>query len=277
MGAKCRPPGEYVSTASGRRALLRATGLSGPSPTIVVVHGYTGTPVGIETYAELTNAANGRGIAVAYPEGTPTEQGGFGWNTGASVFATEVGEDVMALGELITAIVATGCVDPARITLVGESNGGGMVLVVACTGQLATRFSRFVLVNAAVDDGVLGRCSPGNVAAPLSVVAGALDETVTIGGSDELLPVDDWFATASSVVGGCRTVEDAPALDAVVSRNVGAGCSVCTELLILADGTHTWPGTSRGVSGLVPGTFDLNALLIGAAPTPTTGCLTGAP
>lgn len=274
----CQPPGEYVSTASGRRVLLRADGLAGPAPTIVVVHGYSGTPTGIERFAELTAAANERGVAVAYPEGTPTDDGDLGWNTGASVFATTAGDDLIALGEMIGAVVATGCVDPARVILAGESNGGGLALVAACTPTLATRLQRVVLVNAAVADGVLARCAGVGGVAPLTVVAGARDETVPTDGTAELLPLADWFPRAAAVVAGCQAVEPSAPFDVVVTRQVGAGCAVCTELLLIADGTHTWPGSSRGVNGLVPGTLDLNGLLIEAAlapPTPTPVCLTG--
>ena len=45
-----------MTTPSGRHLLLRAGGLSGPSPLIVAIHGYTGTAAGIETYAGLTAA-----------------------------------------------------------------------------------------------------------------------------------------------------------------------------------------------------------------------------
>ena len=271
----CQSTVDFLPTRSGRRVLLRATGLTGPSPTIVVVHGYTGTPTGIERYVELTERANTSGIAVAYPEGSPTPDGGLGWNSGAAVMATELVDDVTVLGEMIDAMVMSGCVDPARIILAGESNGAALALVAACEPQLATRFTRVVLVNAAVDHGVLQRCSNGAQAVPLTVVAGAHDETTPLEGSDNFLPVDEWFAAAASQLTACPTIESAPPLDAVVSRSVGTGCSACTELLVVADGTHTWPGTSRGVSGLVPGTFDLNAMLVGAASAPTAGCLTG--
>lgn len=272
----CRPTGEYVVAPSGRRSLLRVDGLAGPSPTIVVLHGYTGTPTGIERFAELTAAANASGVAVAYPEGTPTPDGGFGWTTGAAIFATEGVDDVTALAEVLDTLVATGCVDPARVVLVGESNGGGMALVTACSPQLAGRFTRVVLVNAAVDNGVLERwCTVTPL--PLTAVAGALDETVPLDGNGPLLPVADWFAAVAPVIGGCAPVTAAPPLDANVSRVVGTACAACNELLVVADGTHTWPGSSRGVNDLVPGTFDLNALLVGTSLTSTSSCLTGLP
>ncbi|MGH9271912.1 MAG: alpha/beta hydrolase family esterase [Ilumatobacteraceae bacterium] len=266
-----------LTTPSGRRALLRAGGLPGPSPTIVVVHGYTGTPTGIERFAELTDVANSRGIAVAYPEGTTTDQGGFGWNTGAEVFATTTGDDVAAIGEMLDALGSTGCVESAQLTLVGESNGGGLAIVAACSPQLAGRFSRVVVVNAAVDEGVLARCTGATGQTPLTAIGGSLDETVPVLGTAQLLPASDWFAVASSTIAGCRAVVAAPDVDAVVSRTVGTGCGGCSELLVVADGTHTWPGVSRDVSGLTPGTFDLNTLLIDAALAPTTRCLTGLP
>ena len=141
----CQSTVDFLPTRSGRRVLLRANGLTGPSPTIVVVHGYTGTPTGIERFVELTERANTSGIAVAYPEGSPTPDGGFGWNSGAAVMATELVDDVTVLGEMIDAMVMSGCVDPARVILAGESNGAALALVAACEPQLATRFMRVVL------------------------------------------------------------------------------------------------------------------------------------
>ena len=86
-----------------------------------------------------------------------------------------------------------------------------------------------------------------------------------------MLPVAEWFASASSSVAGCVDIAAAPPVDPVVGRTVGTGCAVCSELLVVADGTHTWPGTSRGVSGLQPGSFDLNSLLVAAARGPNGG------
>ena len=72
-------------------------GVVGPAPTIIVMHGYTGSPEGIEKFSELTAFANSQGVAVMYPEGTPTPSGGFGWSTGAGLFATTGTDDVEAL------------------------------------------------------------------------------------------------------------------------------------------------------------------------------------
>ncbi len=275
--AKCRTTGGVISTASGRHVVLRSKGLTGPSPTVLVLHGYTGTPAGIEKYSELTALANSDGVAVAYPEGTATQQGGFGWSTGAGMFATSGVDDVQALSDMVDAVVATGCVDPQRLVISGESNGAGMALVAICDRRLWGRFAAAVLVIPAVDDGVLARCqlNPSRPPIGLSVVAGKLDQTVGYAyGRPPLLPAEQWFATAASLVNRCTAVPPVHnQVDEFAERLTSTGCAVCTEMFAVADGTHTWPGSTRGTGGLRPGTFELNRRLVALARQPTQSCL----
>ncbi len=266
-----------MTTPSGRHILLRAGSLLGPSPLIVVMHGYTGTAAGTETYAELTAAAGAEGIAVAYPEGTPTGAGGLGWNTGAGLFATTGVDDVAALQDMLDTIIATGCVDPTNMILAGESNGGGMALVAACADGLSQRFRQVVMVNPAVDASVVAHCTASVPPVPLAVVAGRRDRTVPYdGGRPPLLAQPVWYEQAATLLNRCTGLEPAAPLDAHVERIAGRACGACTELLTIDDGTHTWPGTSRGVAGLRPGSFDLDHLLLDRALAPAaTGCLGG--
>src|SRR3954464_7495676 len=101
----CFPSSAPLRTASGGHVVLRATGVVGPAPTIIVLHGYTGSPDGIERFSELTSFANSQGVAVMYPEGTPTPSGGFGWSTGAALFATTGTDDVEGLQQMIDSAV----------------------------------------------------------------------------------------------------------------------------------------------------------------------------
>jgi polyhydroxybutyrate depolymerase len=172
---------------------------------------------------------------------------------------------------MLDAIVATGCVDPGRVVIAGESNGGGMALAAACDERLAFRLAAVVLVNPAVDEGVLERCSAGAPRAlPLSVVAGELDTTVPYGGGHGLYAQEEWFAAGSWLVAGCEAILGPSPVDEFTRVLAGSPCESCSVLFTVADGTHTWPGTSRGSGGLRPGTFDLNARLlwIAAAPPP---------
>jgi poly(3-hydroxybutyrate) depolymerase len=241
----------------------------------MVLHGFTGSPSGIERFAELTPVANAASVAVAYPEGGPTPIGGFGWASGAGVFATTGVDDVGALGEMLDALIATGCIDPTRVTIAGESNGAGMALAGACDRRFGPRLSAVVLVIPAVDEGVLARCAAGApVALPLSVVAGELDDTVPFMGGNALLPQEEWFASASWLLAGCTAVAPPAAVDDWTSVISGTSCETCSVLFAVADGTHTWPGSSRGAGGLRPGTFDLNGRLVrSAAAPPPRSCL----
>ena len=88
-------------------------------------------------------------------------------------------DDVAALEEMIDTAVATGCVDPQRLVVSGESNGAGMALVAICDARLQARFAAAVLVIPAVDAAVLTHClEAGTSPIGLSVVAGKLEPTV---------------------------------------------------------------------------------------------------
>lgn len=271
--APCDAADGTLVTPSGRRITLRPARVDGAAPTLMVMHGFTGTPAGIERVADLTDEANATGLAVAYPEGTPVSPGGFGWNSGAAVFATSGIDDVTAIAEMIDAIVATGCVDPGRITLTGESNGGGMTLAALCDPSLADVFRSAVMVVPAVDRGVLDRCNRrGGGTTPLAVAVGAIDTTTPLDGGNGLLGQRDWFEEVAEWR-DCTDVVRRPPLSATVDTVAGVGCDACTELFVVADGPHTWPGTRVGNAGSTPGTFDLNRRIIADASAPAAGCL----
>jgi poly(3-hydroxybutyrate) depolymerase len=271
--APCLPPGEVLTTASGRRVLLRAAGGVSAAPTIIVIHGFTGTPTGIERVSDMTSAANTAGITVAYLEGTPVRPSGFGWTTGALVSASTGVDDVAALVDMIDALVATGCTDRAQITITGESNGAGMTLNALCDPRLDGAFRSAVMVIPAIDDGVLARCSKTvDQLIPIIAVAGQIDRTAPIDGGNGLLPQSIWFEQVAAER-GCRGVESPVPLTQFAQLRSGQGCGPCTELIVVADGPHTWPGTPAGTAGLTPGTFDLNRRIIADVLAPEPGCL----
>jgi poly(3-hydroxybutyrate) depolymerase len=109
---------------------------------------------------------------------------------------------------------------------------------------------------------------------PVTAVAGLLDRTVPYdGGRATLLAQPGWFDRIAAGYAGCSGTEEVgPISDHVVVRS-GTVCSSCTSLLTIDDGTHTWPGSTEGVSGLIPGTYDLNGDLISSALSAEPSCL----
>jgi polyhydroxybutyrate depolymerase len=266
-----------LTTTNGRHVVVRASGVTRPAPTIIVMHGYTGTPEAIEKFSELTDRANARGVAVVYPEGTATPAGGFGWSTGAALFSTSGTDDVAALGEMLDAAIDTGCVDSERVIIAGESNGAGMALVAICDERMRSRFLAAVLVIPAIDDAVLTRCDrTKTMAIGVSVVAGKLDETVGFAeGRPPFLGAEQSFQTVASLVNGCPPQTPLRfEVDDFVERFDMSGCAGCTEMFAIADGTHTWPGSSHGTGDLRPGTFALSDRLVALALDPGQRCLT---
>jgi poly(3-hydroxybutyrate) depolymerase len=154
---------------------------------------------------------------------------------------------------MLDALIATGCVDPTEGHVAGESNGRGWRSRLRATRASARDRVRVVLVIPAVDEGVLDRCASGApVAVAMSVVAGELDETVPFGGGNGLLAQEEWFASASWLLAGCTAIAPRAAVDDWTNVVSGTSCETCSVLFVVADGTHTWPGSSRGTGGQRP-------------------------
>lgn len=248
---------------TGHPVIVRIPDTSAPVPVIVALHGYKGTPEGLEYYSELDAAADAGEAIVAYPAGTPLDLG-FGWNSGSTRFATETGDDVGLLVAVVDQLLTLPCADADNVTLAGESNGGGMTVRAACDPRMAPRLDLIALVNPAIDEGVLANC--GAVESPTAVlaVAGRADPIVPFDGSREpFIAVDDWFPRVAQSVAGCTTTtvertEQTPMVEVVIP----SGCGTCAVLLAVADGEHTWPGSFEGSNGMHPGTVPFTDRLL---------------
>lgn len=252
----------FPMVVNGRSMTIEIPSTTRPSPIVVAIHGYKGTPEGLERYSGLSMLAATGDALVVYPPGSPLDLG-FGWNSGSAKFATKSGDDVAVIADVLTAALAFPCADAERVFLVGESNGGGMALRAACDSRLSERVSGVILVNAAVDAGVLSSCS--TVASPVNLfaVAGLEDSVVPYDGSRQpFVAAETWFSAAAQSLAGCSDgYESTVALSSTAEAHVAAGCAACAVLVSLTDGGHTWPGAAEGVNGAHPGTFALTERL----------------
>jgi polyhydroxybutyrate depolymerase len=103
-------------------------------PLIVLLHGYTSDAATAERYFGLTAEADRRGFLLAMPEGTKNAHGERFWNaTDACCDFSHVGTDDSGyLHRLIEAVKSAYSVDPARVYIIGHSNGGFMAYRMAC-------------------------------------------------------------------------------------------------------------------------------------------------
>lgn len=107
---------------------------TGSFPLVVLLHGYTSSAAEQESYFRLTGEADRRGFLYAMPDGTTDPRGNRFWNaTDACCDFTRTGvDDAAYLRQLIDTVTSSYPVDPARVYLVGHSNGGFMAHRMAC-------------------------------------------------------------------------------------------------------------------------------------------------
>lgn len=108
--------------------LFVPSGLTGPAPLIVAVHGGQSSPSIFEPQTGWNSFAESNKVIVAYPRGSKSEGvGKWAWE-----FARNVGPDVSFLRKVVHDVAASYCVLPKRVHFAGHSNGGQMTSRMAC-------------------------------------------------------------------------------------------------------------------------------------------------
>ena len=139
------------------------------TPLVLAFHGGGGTGLGTEHATGLSAVADREGFLVAYPQGLRQDHGRTppGWNaSGPSDPLANGIDDGLYVSDVLTALQADYCVDPARIAATGISNGGSMTGYLACV--LAGRIAGFAPVEGVFFQ-IPGGCHPSRPAAILDV------------------------------------------------------------------------------------------------------------
>jgi polyhydroxybutyrate depolymerase len=105
-----------------------------PAPLIIALHGYTADAPYADSYFALGKAANEKGILTVYPSGSKDSNGFLFWNATPACcnFDSSSVDDEAYLINIIDSVSKDYSVDPARIYIVGHSNGGFMAHHMAC-------------------------------------------------------------------------------------------------------------------------------------------------
>jgi polyhydroxybutyrate depolymerase len=145
----------------------------GPVPLVLVLHGHTTSGAVAREITGFDEAADRRGVAVAYPDGSGVlRRAGLSWNTGGGFGWAEAHhvDDVAFVDALVDTLAARRLVDPGRVMAVGFSAGGMLALRLGC--ERAARFAAIVDVAGVMPDAT---CRPTR---PLRVllVQGDADE-----------------------------------------------------------------------------------------------------
>jgi polyhydroxybutyrate depolymerase len=212
-------------------------------PLLLAFHGYTATADELARSAALSGPADEDGFVVAFPQGLASG-GPTDWH-----FPGRPGDPPGSTGDLrfvevlLDLAAAEGCIDTARVFVMGHSMGGGMADATACA--FAERIAGAVLVSA-VQFG--GPCDPTR---PVPIVAlHALDDEVLPYAGGRIAGTPGWFPDQ-------QPVEDAIARWAIRDRCVGGpvttdrpygaavliwpGCQAPVVLHREATGGHAYP------------------------------------
>jgi polyhydroxybutyrate depolymerase len=103
-------------------------------PLLLILHGYSANGFIQQAYFRMGGVADTDDVFVLAPDGTTDSSGKQFWNSGpecCDVDGTEV-DDVAYLGGLLDDVMAAWPIDPARIHVLGHSNGAFMAYRLAC-------------------------------------------------------------------------------------------------------------------------------------------------
>jgi len=105
-----------------------------PAPLIIGLHGYTAESPYAQSYFALGKVADEKGILTVYPSGSKDSNGYLFWNATPACcnFDSSTVDDEAYLLSIIDSVSKDYSVDPARIYIVGHSNGGFMAHRMAC-------------------------------------------------------------------------------------------------------------------------------------------------
>ncbi len=103
-------------------------------PFVMLLHGYTASGQGQDTYFRMSELAQARGFILATPDGLVDGFGQRYWNATnyCCGFNTTKQDDVLYLGAIMNEVRQNYRIDPKRVFFIGHSNGGFMSHRMAC-------------------------------------------------------------------------------------------------------------------------------------------------
>ena len=107
---------------------------AGAMPLVVLLHGYGSSGANHDTYFGLSALTKKRGVLLAIPDGTRDHKGLLFWNATEACcdFDGLPIDDVAYLDAVVTDVERRAHVDPAKIYVIGHSNGAFMAHAWAC-------------------------------------------------------------------------------------------------------------------------------------------------
>jgi polyhydroxybutyrate depolymerase len=239
-----------------RRALLHlppSAPAGRPLPLVIAFHGAQGTGLGLRNGTGFSDAADMRGVLVAYPD---APLGNWAEDCGCNNADRLGANDTGFVRALIDSIARIAPLDRQRIYAVGFSQGALFTMRLAC--QRAEWFAAVAGVAGAMSAPLSERCRPMRPIGTLWVV-GKNDTVFPYAGSgsrrSRLLGVEATFRHWLTL-DRCQSTatETRPGETAGIERRSGRGCASGVEVSLYAvrAGGHAWrPSPALDTNGLL--------------------------
>lgn len=233
-------------------------------PLVVLLHGFGASGAVQSAYLGLNRLVDAQGFVLATPDGTVNGGGQRFWNAtpACCAFGASNVDDVAYLRGLIEEIGETHRIDPARVYLLGHSNGGFMSYRMACeASDLVTAIVSLAGATFAPGDA----CAPATRPVSVLQVHGTEDETIAYEGGNVagiaglVHPSAEASVQRHAAIAGCdpdagvagedRDLEAGTAGAETRVTTWSAGCAPGTEFALwsIEGGSHL-PNLSRGGS-----------------------------
>jgi len=217
-------------------------------PLVVLLHGYTSNGAAQAAYFGLTAEADKAGFLLAYPDGTRDLIGNRFWNATdacCDFFHTGV-DDVAYLDAVIGEISERYPVDPARVFVVGHSNGAFMAHRYAC--DRAAKVAAIVTL-AGMTWKDQAKCPAGSPGGP-GVPPGAGVSVLHVHGrNDSTINYDGGATPEGAYPGAVETVGDWAAKDGCTGALATTGRKFDLDRTVAGDETaeQAYGGCPSGV------------------------------
>lgn len=219
------------------------------TPLVLVFHGYSGNPAGIEGLSGFSSLSDALGLLAVYPQGLPFGPNGpsFWASLGPSDFGVD---DEAFTSALLDMLQHQFCVDPRRIYATGFSNGGAMAGFLAC--RLAGRIAAFAPVSGNFY-AIAGGCHPSRPA-PILDFHGTADTVLPYDGIPAsadpawpLPPIPSWLYDWAGR-DGCTIGPTVFLREASVFAEQWTGCQGGATVVHyrIEGGGHAWPPAIDG-------------------------------
>jgi polyhydroxybutyrate depolymerase len=245
--------GTATVAVDGRRVTVHvpaSSAAASPAPLVIALHGYTSNAAELEDYLRLTPESDRRGFVYAYPDGSTDQRGDQYWDATDACcdFYGSRPDNSQFLSDLIKTLQGAYRIDPARVYLIGHSNGAFMAMRMAC--DHADQITAIAAFNGATWQDA-ARCRPSEPVSVLTIRSSA-DETIAFGGGaingvdypSADRTVNDWVGYDRCAGGGA----DGPPLDIVADlpgaetsvRRYADGCAggSAVQAWTIKDGQH---------------------------------------